>query len=83
MRIRQSVSGIGRLAAVWLLVAIAWLGVLPAIATRPLVKARLDELDARGIDPSAMYYSELPAMDEVQVRFARFHREHADALWVP
>lgn len=83
MRLRQTVSGIGRLAAVCIGAAVAWLGVLPAIAARPAVKARLDELDAKGIDPSAMYYSELPAMDDVQVRFARFHREHADALWVP
>lgn len=72
-----------RLAVVWFAVAVAWLVILPTIAARPAVKARLEELDAKGIDPSAMYYSELPAMDDVQVRVARFHREHADALWVP
>lgn len=49
-------------------VALTWCVVLPWIAARPLVRERLEWLDARGIDPSAMYYTELDAMDAILVR---------------
>lgn len=74
-------AGLRRLLAVWGAIGLVWLAVLPAIAERPRVKARLETLKSQGIDPSAMYYSELDAMDDVLARLDRFHRRHPQALW--
>jgi hypothetical protein len=38
---------------------------LPWLSERPTVRERLRFLDERGIDPSAMYYTELDAMDDI------------------
>lgn len=70
-------------AAAWGLIAAVWLGLLPRIAASPAISSRLDELDAQGIDPSAMYYSELPVMDDVLTDVDAFHRRHPDAVWTP
>lgn len=58
--------------AVWLIgLSIVWLIVLPWLARQPGMHARLDWLDARGIDPSAMYYTELDAMQPILARLNR------------
>lgn len=49
-----------RLIAVWIGLAGVWLIVLPWIADRPSTRDYLERLDSRGIDPAAMYYTELP-----------------------
>lgn len=41
------------------LVALVWFALLPSVSRIPSVKQRLDWLDAQGIDPSAMFYTEL------------------------
>lgn len=46
-------------------VALVWCLVLPWISARPTVQQRLDFLDRQKIDPSAMYYTELEAMDAI------------------
>lgn len=45
-----------------------WLRVLPRISHQPRVMERLQRLDAKGIDASAMFYTELPCMDEILER---------------
>ncbi len=47
------------------LMALGWLAVLPRLAERPRMKSHLDWLQARKIDPSAMYYTELDVMDDI------------------
>ncbi len=54
-----------RLAASIAVIAIVWLLVLPWIADRPTVSDRIEWLDEKGIDPSAMYYTELEAMEPI------------------
>lgn len=53
------------------LIALGWLAILPWIAERPQIKSHLDWLDDRKINPSAMYYTELEAMDEILQRQQR------------
>jgi hypothetical protein len=48
-----------------------WLGVLPWIAAQPRMKSHLQWLDDRGVDPSAMYYTELEVMEEILARQQR------------
>ncbi len=63
--VRNSLSGSGRLIACLLSLAAVWLGILPWLAARPEIDARIRWLDEQGIDPSAMYYTELEAMKPI------------------
>lgn len=53
------------LALATLCVAAIWCILLPWLSTRPMVQKHLQFLDDKGIDPSAMYYTELEAMDAI------------------
>lgn len=46
-------------------IAVIWCGFLPWFATTSVMHQRLEFLDDQGIDPSAMFYTELDAMDEI------------------
>lgn len=58
-------SGRTRLAACVATVLVVWLGVLPWIGRREPVADRIEWLEQKGIDPSAMYYTELDAMEPI------------------
>lgn len=60
----QGQSLIQLLLAVLVITAV-WCVLLPRVSTIPVVQQRLHFLDERGIDPSAMYYTELEAMDTI------------------
>ncbi len=47
------------------LIGVIWLQVLPWIAVQPPMAAHLEQLDEQGIDPSAMFYTELDAMEPI------------------
>jgi hypothetical protein len=70
-----------KLAAWWTAIAACWLGLLPYIASRPRVQARIEELEQQGIDPSAMFYSELEAMHGVLQDVDRIHRVAPEVFW--
>ena len=74
---RSPGTGIPSLVITTLVVAAVWLFVLPRIAERPVMKAHLEWLDERGIDPSAMFYTELDAMDEMLRRQRTTERSRA------
>ena len=57
-----------QLAAIACVTGVVWLQVLPWIASRPRMEAHLQHLDERGIDPSAMFYTELEAMEPILQR---------------
>ncbi|MEQ9406193.1 MAG: hypothetical protein RIK87_00645 [Fuerstiella sp.] len=64
-------SGILVLAMLLCVIGLIWLIVLPHMAQQPQMKAHLNWLNARGIDPSAMYYTELEAMEPILQRLER------------
>ncbi|MEO1982087.1 MAG: hypothetical protein ABGZ24_16330 [Fuerstiella sp.] len=55
-------------------IAIVWCVMLPWVARRPAMEEHLNWLDDRGIDPSAMYYTELEMMDPILQRLERQRR---------
>ena len=55
-------------AAVLSSLAVVWLVLLPAVAARPPMHEHLEWLEARKINPGAMYYTELEAMPDVLER---------------
>ena len=73
----------GRLAVCCAVLGIIWLGVLPSVSNTAAVRSRIRFLESRGIDPAAMFYTELDAMDGVLERLDNFHRRNPTALWVP
>lgn len=54
-----------RLGMITVLMSVIWLQVLPWMATQPDMAAHLQQLDEQGIDPSAMFYTELDAMEPI------------------
>jgi hypothetical protein len=54
-------------------IAVVWLIVLPRVAALPTVRAHIQRNEQAGIDPSAKFYSELPAMPRIidQIEAAR------------
>lgn len=82
---RSGVRARGRrlaaLLGLWAAMALVWGAVLPRVASQPAIDRRLRDLEARGIDPSAMFYSELPLMSDVTGQLDQIHRRRPDPLW--
>jgi len=76
-------AGWASLCAAAALIALLWMVVLPRVAEHPDLKARIKFLEERGIDPSAMFYTELNCLEGVLDRVDHFHRKHPGALWIP
>ncbi len=55
----------GHLLGALLVIGLVWCMFLPWLANRPSVAERLKWLDEKRIDPSAMFYTELDAMDGI------------------
>lgn len=64
-RRRTFVNRYASLAIASLLVLATWMVLLPRLAKRPAIQDRLAFLDRHHIDPSAMFYTELDAMDPI------------------
>lgn len=58
-------DGVRNLLVAIVVIATLWCIVLPHVATLPAVSEYTEFLDERGIDPSAMFYTELDAMDPI------------------
>lgn len=50
------------------LVGVLWGGVLPWVGQFPAVRARIQRQEQSGIDPSAMFYTELGSLSGVRLR---------------
>lgn len=61
----QQLSGRLGLGLTFCLMAVIWLRVLPWVAAQPKMAAHLEQLDKQGIDPSAMFYTDLEAMEPI------------------
>lgn len=57
-----------RLIIAILLITIVWGVALPHMASYAAIESRLEFLEQNGIDPSAMFYTELDAMDPILER---------------
>lgn len=67
-------SKLARLLAACALVAAIWLGLLPWIADLPQERRQWRWLEQHKIDPSAMYYTELEAMQPILQRLNKQQR---------
>lgn len=55
--------------------AFLWLVLLPQLSDLPAVRTTIDRNNALGIDPSAKFYSELPAMPRIIDQLRDDHRQ--------
>lgn len=62
---RERFFRLASLAGCIALLSVIWLVILPAYSRQPQMRQHLDWLDDQGIDPSAMYYTELEVMEEI------------------
>lgn len=69
-----------RLAISVALLAAIWLVILPAIAQLSTVRTMIDRHEADGVDPSAKFYSELPAMPVISQRVDEIRRAEPEAF---
>lgn len=69
-----------RLAVCLAAIATVWLVVLPALAQVSAVRAMIDRHEAHGVDPSAKFYSELPAMPKISQRVDAIRRGNPAAF---
>jgi len=60
---------------------IVWLGVLPLLSQHPSIRSVAKWQEAHGIDPAAMFYSDVPAVGDAERKFETLQKEHPDALW--
>ena len=67
LRLLKFLLALGAVAAIWLIA-------LPMVGRSSIVAARIDWLDKKKVDPSAMYYTELEAMGPILERLAREQR---------
>jgi hypothetical protein len=54
-----------RLAGCIAVVAVVWLAVLPFFGRQPVIESYIRRNERLGIDPSAKFYTEIPAMPEL------------------
>ena len=69
-----------RLAISVALIAAIWLVILPAIAQMSAVRTMIDRHEAHGVDPSAKFYSELPAMPMISRQVDEIRRQQPEAF---
>ena len=69
-----------RLAIGLAVIAAIWLLVLPALAKVSTIRMMIDRHEADGVDPSAKFYSELPAMPMISQRVDEIRRAQPEAF---
>ena len=71
-----------RLAVCLAAIAAIWLVVLPSLAQVPAIRTTIQRHEAHGVDPSAKFYSEVPAMPMIirQVEGIKSSNEEAFRL---
>ncbi len=71
------------LSAAILLMAVCWLAVFPIMSRWPAVQERNRRLDARGVEPSATFYTDVAEIETIEQRLQDLQRREPNLLWVP
>ena len=77
----ERISGVLRLAAAATVVAAIWLVLLPQAGKQTAIREYIAHNEARGIDPSAKFYSELPGMTSIWTKIKDAQRRDEKAFW--
>ena len=77
----SELPGWAKLLGALAIVAAVWLVALPWLARQSHVSAHIELQERQGIDPSAMFYSELEIVPPIAHRVERLHETHEGAFW--
>ncbi len=76
-------AGWPSLAVATLILMTLWGFVLPRLSQQSHIRAAQQWIESERLDVSAMFYSELPAVDESLARMRSLHRRNDGLLWSP
>ncbi len=79
--IRDNVKGWLSLCLGSVAILIVWMLVLPWIGSRQSIKSQIDSLDRQGVDPTALFYTDLEAMQRIESDLAAITQMHPEAFW--
>jgi len=63
-------------------IAVIWTTVLPRLESHPVVRSRIDHLQRHGIDPAAMFYTDLERMSAWEADVAAARARTPEAFWI-
>ena len=63
------------------IILVVWCVLLPAVIQQPDVASHIIDLEVKGIDPSAMFYTDLEIAEEISYRVERGSKKDPDLLW--
>ena len=63
------------------IIAFTWSVILPAIASQPTVSEHIANQKRLGIDPSALFYTELEVTPGIVSHMERMNESHFDSFW--
>ncbi len=63
-------------------VATVWLSILPRLGEHPAVRELVERNEAKGIDPSAKFYTEHPGMSQFLDNVETAHRHAGSEFWL-
>jgi hypothetical protein len=61
--------------------ALVWTLVLPQIAEREPISSRMQFFAERGVDPAALYYTDIEAMERLAARVDAARLQHPEFFW--
>jgi hypothetical protein len=62
-------------------IAVIWTVVLPRLARHPVVEARINHLQRNGVEPAALFYTDLEGMSEWEADVAAANARQPAAFW--
>jgi len=63
------------------IILIFWSLIFPWIGSLQSVRLEIEIMDRHGIDPAALYYTDLEAMERIESDMAAIFEAHPDAFW--
>ncbi|WP_254508772.1 hypothetical protein [Anatilimnocola floriformis] len=75
----SSLAGFSRLLLAIAGLAVVWLVILPLIGRQPVVSEHIQQQERLGIDPSAMFYTELEILPAIAHRVERLQLLNASS----
>lgn len=78
---QSGMAGWIKLCVLGFLILMVWGFVLPGMNRVPGIASRIIDLQSKGIDPSAMYYTDLEIAEEISFRAEHAREEVRESLW--
>ena len=79
----RQVKNWARLTAIVIVVGCVWMVVLPFLQHNSALQKEIQFLDEQGIDPSALYYTDLEVMSKLEANVMKAKEQNPQAFWIP